>query len=248
MYKRAIYILFTTIVLFSCQANPEKAEAVGEAPPAEATTSEISRPDPQIPSGENNEVPEDWVVRLDRPNPDVVIGSDSESSDIFFVNMTPGWHITSGPSGIYYHPASTAEGTYAATAGIHLFDPGSRNEAFGIFIGGEGLDTPDQAYDYFLIRNSGEYLIKRRRGEQTELIQDWTAHEAINQYTSDSESSVLNTLMIRVSGESVGFLINDVEVTSTEIDAINTEGVVGLRVNHALNIHVSELSVTNQEG
>ena len=248
MYKRAIVYLFAAIVLIGCQANPEQAEAVDESPPVNAAEVETSRPDPQVPSGENNEVPEDWIVRLDRPNPDVVIGSDNESADIYFVNMTPGWHITSGPSGIYYHPASTAKGTYEAMAGIHLFDPGNRNEAFGIFIGGESLDAPGQAYDYFLIRNSGEYLIKRRRGEQTELIQDWTAHEAITRFTSDSESSVLNTLSIRVSEGEVGFLINDVKVTSIAASDIKTEGIVGLRVNHALNIHVSDLSVNNQEG
>ena len=248
MFKPSCLILFIALLITGCQAEPEQAEADGGVPAAVPVETESSRPDPQVPSGENNQVPEDWVVRLDRPNPDVVIGADSETADIYFVNMTPGWHVTSGPAGIYYHPASTAEGAYTATAGLHLFDPGERNEAFGLFIGGEGLSGDGQAYDYFLIRNSGEYLIKRRRGEQTELIQDWTAHEVINRFTAESESSVLNTLAIQVSNESVEFLINDERVTSLPATDIKTDGVVGLRVNHALNIHVSDLSVTDQEG
>lgn len=250
---RVSVILLTALVLFSCQSAPESAEAIQEETATEASTTAANsatsaRPDPENPSGENNAVPEDWMVRLDRPNPDAVIGADSDSSDIFFVNMTPGWHITSGPSAIYYHPASTAEGTYMASIDVHLFDPGERNEAFGLIMGGENLDAPDQAYDYFLIRNSGEYLIKRRRGDQTEVIKDWTPHESINTYTAESESSVLNNLAVNVSGDMVDFMINGEIVNSFPLADIKTNGLFGLRINHALNLHVSDISVESQEG
>ena len=59
------------------------------------------------------------------------------SGDIRFVNMTPGWHVTTGPRVILYHPAARAEGDFRATATMHLFAPGQRNEAYGLFVEGE---------------------------------------------------------------------------------------------------------------
>ena len=112
-------------------------------------------------------------------------------------------------------------------------------------VGGANLDADDQVYDYFLIRNSGEYLIKRRTGGETELIQDWTPHESILRYTAESESSVLNELSVDVRENEVGFGINGEEVAAVPVSDIRTDGVVGLRVNHALNLHVSNLEVVN---
>lgn len=247
---RTIVLLVCSLVLAGCQPSSESADAGDQVEAVEEVTENTpsSRPDPNAPVGGENVVPPDWVVRLDRPSEDVTIGADSDAADIFFVNMSPGWHITSGPSAIYYHPASTASGAYSAKLDVYLFDPGERNEAFGMFVGGENLDADNQAYDYFLIRNTGEYLIKRRLGSETEVIQDWTAHEAIKRYTAESESSVLNALSVAVDSETVTFFINDMEVTSVPAASVNTDGVVGLRVNHALNLHVSNLAVTDQDG
>jgi len=66
-----------------------------------------NRPDGTTPQGENLKVPIGWELRLDRPNPDVIIGDDIETADIYFVNMTPGWHIKTGPAAICYHPENT---------------------------------------------------------------------------------------------------------------------------------------------
>ncbi|HMB91437.1 MAG TPA: hypothetical protein VKP65_11355 [Rhodothermales bacterium] len=210
--------------------------------PAVAQDDAAMRPDPLTPQGENLQTPPTWHIRLDRPNDDIVIGADS-TADIFFVNMTPGWHVTTGPAAIFYHPASTAEGTYRAETLIHLFDPGQRNEAFGLFVGGSNLEEDDMTYDYFLIRNTGEFLIKRRTGSETSLIQDWTKHDAIQTYGPDAESSVPNTLAVVVGAENVDFHINGEQVASHPRSHIHTDGFVGLRVNHALNLHIEDFKV-----
>jgi len=184
-----------------------------------------------------------WKVRLDEPDPAMPIGADDTTDDIYFVSMTPGWHITTGPAGIIYHPASTAAGAFTARTTIHLFAPGDRNEAFGLFVGGMDLEGANQTYDYFLIRNSGEYLIKRRIGSETQLVQDWAPSPAILRYTDPTVSSVANELRIRVTGADVVFSINDVEVATLPAADVRTEGVVGIRVNHDLNLHVSDLAV-----
>ncbi len=243
MIKRSIPVLLSALLLIGCQSAPEQAEA-------EEGVEDVAvslRPDPQNPKGENNTVPEDWHVRLDRPNPDAIIGANADSSDIYFVSMIPGWHITTGPAGIFYHPHSTAEGNYEASVAVHLSNPGERMEAFGMIIGGKDLDGEAQTYDYFLIRNSGEFLIKRRTGEETSLIQDWTASDAIVRYTDPKASAVLNNFAVKVGADNVAFVINDVEVASHPRADIQTDGLVGIRVNHALNLHISDLAV-NEKG
>jgi len=203
------------------------------------------RPDPQVPQGENLQVPEGWEVRLDRENPDVVIGADPESADIYFVNMTPGWHITSGPAAIYYHPANTALGSYTVKSTLHRFDPGGRDrEAFGIFVGGKNLDGENQEYIYFLIRNTGDFLVKKRSGDNTSVIKDWSPSDAIVIYKDGmEEASVRNDLAVSVEGDTVRFFINDEEVHTISDQDVGTGGIFGLRVNHSINLHVEDLSL-----
>lgn len=99
-------LLFRSIVLVCFMLNFSQAQ---------------DRPDPNVPQGINFEVPEGWEVRLDHEMEEVVIGSKIDSSDIYFVNMTPGWHIKTGPAGIFYHPANTASGTFGIKTELHFF-------------------------------------------------------------------------------------------------------------------------------
>ncbi len=232
----ALVAAFLLVSLAPAQAQSDGAEGAASM-----------RPDPKNPVGENLDVPPDWIVRLDQPDPDVVIGREEEGSDIRFVAMTPGWHITTGPRAIYYHPASTAEGSFTARASIYLFPPGERNEAFGLFIGGVDLDRDTQQYLYFLIRRSGEFLIKRRAGADTEVVREWAAHEAINPYTKETKGTVNNILAVRAGADSVSFLVNDVEVASLPRSEVEVDGIVGLRINHALNLHVDDFGVEMQD-
>ncbi len=183
---------------------------------------------------EKRERPAGWQVRLDRP--------EQDASAVAFWTMPPGWHITTGPACILYDPSRTTVGEYRLQAEIILFDPGDRREAFGVFIGGKDLADDNLSYDYFLIRKDGRYLIKRREGSETQVIKPWTEHPAIIKYDGSSETAK-NVLAIDVGPHEVHFLVNGEKVTSFPRSKINTDGVVGLRVNHALNIHVSALTI-----
>jgi hypothetical protein len=213
------------------------AQAPGADPAA-------TRPDPQRPQGENLKTPPTWKVRLDKPDPGARIGAEKDA-DVFFVNMTPGWHVTTSRAAIFWHPASTASGDYRAAATLHSFDPKSRHqEGYGIFFGGSDLEGEGQAYGYFLLRNDGKFLIKKRQGAATALVQDWTAHAAIARWTPESGASVENRLAVEASGETVTFEINGEPAASHPRAALPTAGVVGLRLNHHVNVHVSDLAVT----
>ncbi|MFV1883979.1 MAG: hypothetical protein ACMZ7B_05800 [Balneola sp.] len=202
-------------------------------------------PDPKTPQGENLKVPEGWEVRLDRPMENLVISSEPDSGDIYFVNMTPGWHVTTGPRAIFWHPENKAEGGYTLNASIYLFDTKGRDrEGFGVFFGGSNLHEEDQEYLYFLIRNTGDFLVKARKGEETETLKEWTASDAIVRYTEESESSVLNTLSVNVMVGMIHFYINGEEVAMLGSRELKTNGLFGLRVNHAVNLHISDLGLS----
>ena len=208
-----------------------------------AQDTDVERPDPKNPSNGNMEVPDNWEVRLDNPDEDVMVGKDSDTADIFFVNMTPGWHITTGPRAIFYPPKNTASGTYKVHSKIHLFNPQGRNEAFGVFMGGQNLQKENQTYTYFLLRNSGEYLIKKRAGADTKIVKDWTKTDAMVIYDDTTKSSVANTLSVEVMENEVAFYVNGTKVDTLPKGNLDTNGIVGLRVNHALNLHVEDFGV-----
>ena len=93
--------------------------------------------------------PEGWAVRLDDAAGHAGQGAPAsapKAADVSFVTMKPGWHITTGPSVILYQAAQKATGAYTLRSQIFLFDPGTRQEAFGVLLGGRNLDGPQQAY------------------------------------------------------------------------------------------------------
>lgn len=212
--------------------------------PTEANTeTALAPPSADNPLGnEEGAMPPDWQWRFDRGS-DYTIGA-VDTLDTWFVTMTPGWHITTQPAGIFYHPASMGEGDFTASTIIHLFDPGTRNEGYGMILGGSDLQGENQEYLYFLLRRSGEFLVKLRTGADTEELIGWTEHPAVAAWTEESEGTITNALKVTVGGDVISFVVNDEEVATLEKADLPTDGIVGLRLNHAINVHVSELSVT----
>lgn len=183
-------------------------------------------------------LPEGWVVRTD--------GGGHGGGELKFKEMTPGWHIETGPAAIYYRPEDAATGDYRLESEIFLFDPGRRNEAFGIFVGGEDLTGDGQAYTYFLMRRDGSVLVKRRDGADTTTLLGWTTHDAVVTWEERGEEAhtARNVLAIESGEGELVFFVNGAEVFRTSAAGQHVDGVVGLRVNHALNLHVSSLAVT----
>lgn len=262
--KRFYPLLITALLITGCseteserniseldKANPASTEAVSspaDAPDnlpdgSDAMASNLTRPDANAPVNEDGAFPLGWQVRLDRPNAEAVVSADS-TADVYMVNMVPGWHVRIGsPRAILYHPASTATGSYTVSSKIHLFDPGPRTEAYGLIFGGSNLDNDDQEYLYFVIRRTGEYLVKHRTGDETHIVQNWTENDAIVPFESDvTEGTAANTLAVSVDGDQVSFSVNDVEVYSMT-SAYPTDGIVGFRFNHGINAHIETFDV-----
>ncbi|MEO5798333.1 MAG: hypothetical protein ABIZ70_07410 [Gemmatimonadales bacterium] len=177
-----------------------------------------------------------WQVRSD---------GNKEISRLAFVEMKPGWHITTGDvAGIFYRPEMTGVGAYTATMKVYFFGPPAAHpEAYGLLVGGKDLPGATQRYLYFVIRNDGKYLIKTRNGEATADVTPWTAAPAIKTIAATDTASVLNTLSVQATKDAVQFLINGIIVAAKPRKDLAVDGVVGMRINHQLNLHVADLSV-----
>lgn len=183
------------------------------------------------------EFPEGWQVRFDRDG--------ASMDDLHLVAMPPGLHVTTGPAAIAWHPDSVAAGDFRIESETFLFDPEGRREGFGFFVGGSDLDGPDQAYTYFLLRDGGEFLVKRRAGAETSVVAGWTAHPAIESWAGKSGSTAKNVLVLEAEGASLRFFVNGEPVWQGERGDLPTDGIFGLRVNHALDLHVTTIKRTD---
>jgi hypothetical protein len=173
-------------------------------------------------------LPSGWKGRLD--------SDDKSLAGVKAAQMGGGVHFMTGPAGIYYKPADKMTGTYETHATFTQMEPAAHPEAYGLFIGGADLDGASQKYTYFIVRQDGKYMIKRRNGNDTPTVTDWTDSTAIKK--ADSSGKMSNTLAIEVGKDKVRFLVNGTEVSSVDAAKVDTAGTAGLRVNHNLNLHV----------
>ncbi len=177
-------------------------------------------------------LPPEWKARLD--------GSYAKLDTVKWENTGTGFHVMTGPAGIFYPPRALG-GAYETHATFTQVEPSSHAEGYGLFIGGVDLQGGGQKYTYFLLNQDAQFLIKRRAGAQTPTIIDWTSHAAIKK--TDASRKMTNTLGIEVGTDKVRFLINGTEVTSQPAAKIDVNGIAGLRVNHNLNVQVEGFAV-----
>ena len=187
-----------------------------------------------------------WTGRID---PQAAKGGRKITDDKV-VSMGPGFHVTSGPAAIYWNPANTASGNYTVSASFSQTKAATHPEAYGVFLGGNDLNTPNQSYLYFLVRQDGKYLINHRANDSTvHKMVDWTANSAVKAIDADGKAT--NALSVAVGPDKLSFLVNGVEVTTLPRSAVDrsgpgtgTTGVAGVRVNHNLDVHVGGFAVT----
>ncbi|MEE8061290.1 MAG: hypothetical protein V3T16_05650 [Gemmatimonadales bacterium] len=178
-------------------------------------------------------LPQGWDARTDRGTDLNNVGFTADGSTL---------HIVLGPRTIFYRSADTVDGTYTVTATFAEASASGHAEAFGIIIGGNDLQDDNQAYSYFLIRGNGQYLIKKRHGSTTSLVSgSWTGHDAINALGDSDRTN--NTLVVEVGTNEVRFLVNGAEVFSAPASDLDTDGIVGLRANHNIDLVVEEFAL-----
>jgi hypothetical protein len=149
-----------------------------------------------------------------------------------------------GPSAVLFNPTIVATGAYRAAATFSQTRATPHPEAYGLIIGGKDLDRDEQDYLYFLVRQDGKFLVKHRAGAETRTLIDWTAHQAVR--AIDAAGTVTNALSVDVLPDAVRFVANGVEVQRLpRSGGPNTDGMVGLRINHNLDVHIADFAVTS---
>ena len=186
-------------------------------------------------------IPPGWHVRTE---PNRQTGQPAPLDNIKFSVMGDGLHVTVGPAAIYWRDRDTVSGNYHVVAKITQTKNPAHPESYGILIGGRKLADSTQSYTYFLVRAvDGMYSIRRRDGYATRptAVVEWTASDAVTK--ADSAGRATNELSVEVKGGKVRFMVNGKEVYAADAATVPTNGVVGYRVNHNLDVHLGPLGI-----
>jgi hypothetical protein len=179
-------------------------------------------------------VPSGFAGRVDR--------ASQLLSDVRYTELSSGkWEVVTGPHHIAYQPGDTASGAYTVTATLEQMESPAHPESFGVFIGGQDLEGPGQRYGYFMVRGTGDYLIKTREGEGTSNVVGWTASPAVPK--ADATGKASYQLTVQVGQDSVRFSVNGTPVTSLARGAIPADGVAGVRVGHNLHLTTTRVAI-----
>lgn len=191
--------------------------------------------DPDHAVAGDGSLPAGWNARPDRNAP---------LTNVKFAGMGTGFHATLGPAAIFWRAADTASGNVHIVATFAQTKLPTHPEAYGLIFGGRNLGDSTQSYTYFVVRataDKAEFLIRQRNGATTSDIAPWTASDALNK--ADATGKASNELSVQTGGGKVRFFANGKEVHSVDAGTLNANGIVGYRVNHNLDVHLSALGI-----
>ena len=167
-------------------------------------------------------------------------------TDSKFAPEGSGFRLTTGPAAIYWNPANTAKGDYAVKATFKEPKQSySHPHPFGVFIGGNKLDSDQQTFVYCVAYRDGTYVIRQFNGPTATTLARKTPHAAVNK-AAGPEAEVTNEVGWTVKGNRAECVINGQAVQGfdkTELVGAgkleSTDGVYGIRVSHNSDAIVS---------
>jgi hypothetical protein len=184
------------------------------------------------------QTPQGWKVRVDHSQN----AQDPDNTpNLVFKPMGKGLHVKGGPAGTFWNPATTATGNYTLKATFNLQEPSNHTNYYGLIFGGSNLEAPTQAYTYFVIAQNGMVQVRQRQGEAVTNVVPRAANAAVVRPGADGKST--NTLEVRVSGDTVSYVVNGTVVHTGPKGGLKTDGLVGVRVNHMLDVQFEGFEV-----
>lgn len=190
--------------------------------------------DPDQAAAGGGSVPPGWTVRADK--------GDAKAAKV--ATMGKGLHVTTGPAIILYRSDTQGSGSFHTLATFTQTKPSKHAEGYGLFVGGQSLDGAGQKYLYFLVRQDGSYLIKQREGEKTtDISKGWTPHASVKK--PEGNAAVTNLLEVDDKREpgTLLFMVNGQKVHQADAKSLSLDGIVGVRVNHNLDVHIEGFDV-----
>jgi len=171
-------------------------------------------------------------------------------TDAKFDPMGGGFHVSTGPAIVYYHPSNVAMGDYTVSAAFD--EPKFQNlndhpHPYGIMIAGNKMDTPDMTLLYCSAQGDGKFIV-RGFGPAPFNINGpgAAANPAVKSVAIGSP--VTNIVSMMVKGDTVSCSINGTQVWSApKADLVgtgpgkimSTDGVYGIRTAHNVEFMVT---------
>lgn len=175
--------------------------------------------------------PAGWSARPDRGTPD----------QINFTQAGTTMHFVMGPAGTFYNPGWTKTGNFKFSARVAQSKAPSHPTSYGISFGAKDMAGAMQTYSYFLVRQNGQFYIANRDGDaRPTAVMPWTDHAAITKQGADGKQA--NVLGVEVQGDNVIFTVNGAEVTRQPKAKLHTDGMVGLRIGHNMDVDVDQVT------
>jgi hypothetical protein len=184
------------------------------------------------------QTPPGWRMRVDESTS---AEDPDDRPDLKVVTVGSGMRITGGPAGTFWNPKDAVTGNFTVRGSFTLMKPSSHTNYYGLIFGGRDIEGPKQTYVYFLVAQNGTYLIRRRVGEEVTDVQGRMTHAAVQR--PDAKGASVNALEVRVAGNTVSYVINGMVVHTAPRGSLVTDGLVGVRVNHVLDVQVDGFTV-----
>jgi hypothetical protein len=183
-----------------------------------------------------------WQGRTDR--------SEQKISDVKFVEMGTGFHLTGGPHAIVWNNDHVASGEYTVKARITktTHSASTHEESYGVFIGGSDLRGPKQNYLYCVVFGTGNVMVRHRDGGDTHTLLGKTSNPAA---AVMGDAGASDEVALWVRNGRVGCSVNGIEVFSSAAEdmvgpgkLVSTDGMFGLRASHNLDLHIEGPTLT----
>jgi hypothetical protein len=182
-----------------------------------------------------------WMVRVDQSQN---ASDPDDTPNLKFVAVGKGFQATGGPAGTFWNPTNVAKGAYTAKASFTLVKPSNHTNYYGLVFGGSDLGGAKQTYGYFVIAQDGTFLVRHKAGapDPREVVAR-APHAAVRR--PDATGRSVNELELRVTADTITFVVNGTAVHTMPKAAVgaSTDGIVGVRVNHVLDVRFEGLQV-----
>jgi len=184
-----------------------------------------------------------------RPDPGTGAVNDA-SLDVKGSDM----EIHTGPAMLYWNPANKGTGDYTVSATFtepKFMSSMDHPHPYGVFIAGSNLDKDNTTALYCAAYGRGSFIV-RGFGPAVFNVNGAraTPNDAVHKAAGRGES-VEQTIALQVKGDSVSCLINGTSVaTYPKTDVVgpgkltSTDGIVGIRVAHNVDVNVKDFKVT----
>jgi hypothetical protein len=161
--------------------------------------------------------------------------------------------VHTGPAMLYWNPANKGTGDFTVSATFSEPKYMSSNDhphPYGVFIGGSSLDGANATALYCAAYGRGTFIVREFAPAVVNINGRGAANDAVHKAAGRGEA-VEQTIAMSVKGSRVTCSINGTEVASYDKGEVTgagkiptTDGIVGIRVAHNVDVTVKDFKVT----